>query len=98
MSLIWLGKFIHFYDFFFFQAEDGIRDVAVTGVQTCALPISPPTLQDGAFLAFCDTGARRHREEGRPGEPAHRRVLEVHPRPGPAAGFSLLPVPRDPRA
>src|SRR2546429_9531895 len=27
------------YSFFFFQAEDGIRDVAVTGVQTCALPI-----------------------------------------------------------
>src|SRR5256884_5072921 len=33
--------------FFFFQAEDGIRDVAVTGVQTCALPISPrnPSIQ-----------------------------------------------------
>src|SRR2546427_5486393 len=32
--------------FFFFQAEDGIRDLTVTGVQTCALPISfllPPT-------------------------------------------------------
>src|SRR2546422_5362353 len=29
--------------FFFFQAEDGIRDVAVTGVQTCALPISSTT-------------------------------------------------------
>src|SRR5438309_6289464 len=36
--------------FFFFQAEDGIRDGTVTGVQTCALPISenwggnpPPT-------------------------------------------------------
>src|SRR5690606_39900778 len=28
--------------FFFFQAEDGIRDLHVTGVQTCALPISPP--------------------------------------------------------
>src|SRR2546422_2930531 len=28
------------FHFFFFQAEDGIRDVAVTGVQTCALPIS----------------------------------------------------------
>src|SRR5438034_11256433 len=27
---------------FFFQAEDGIRDHCVTGVQTCALPISPP--------------------------------------------------------
>src|SRR6266446_4206883 len=32
------------YDFFFFfQAEDGIRDYKVTGVQTCALPISAPT-------------------------------------------------------
>src|SRR5256885_7259804 len=28
--------------FFFFQAEDGIRDYKVTGVQTCALPISGP--------------------------------------------------------
>src|SRR2546426_7107500 len=28
--------------FFFFQAEDGIRDYKVTGVQTCALPISAP--------------------------------------------------------
>ena len=27
------------YFFFFFQAEDGIRDWSVTGVQTCALPI-----------------------------------------------------------
>src|SRR5699024_11896688 len=29
------------YEVFFFQAEDGIRDRNVTGVQTCALPISP---------------------------------------------------------
>src|SRR5437762_10358017 len=29
-----------FQSFFFFQAEDGIRDTSVTGVQTCALPIS----------------------------------------------------------
>src|SRR2546430_6107859 len=29
---------------FFFQAEDGIRDLTVTGVQTCALPISPRVL------------------------------------------------------
>src|SRR2546422_7091980 len=34
--------------FFFFQAEDGIRDVAVTGVQTCALPISANSSQRGA--------------------------------------------------
>src|SRR3989442_9264932 len=32
---------VHYY-FFFFQAEDGIRDADVTGVQTCALPISRP--------------------------------------------------------
>src|SRR5688572_31573416 len=31
--------------FFFFQAEDGIRDLTVTGVQTCALPI----WEDGRF-------------------------------------------------
>ena len=28
--------------FFFFQAEDGIRDIGVTGVQTCALPSVRP--------------------------------------------------------
>ena len=32
--------FFFFCIFFFFQAEDGIRDRLVTGVQTCALPIS----------------------------------------------------------
>src|SRR5256885_8175067 len=30
---------LHLFLFFFFQAEDGIRDYKVTGVQTCALPI-----------------------------------------------------------
>src|SRR2546422_6430676 len=35
--------------FFFFQAEDGIRDVAVTGVQTCALPISSAPSSGGPF-------------------------------------------------
>src|SRR3712207_7301367 len=39
--------------FFFFQAEDGIRDIGVTGVQTCALPIFGPALLmlDTGFLA-----------------------------------------------
>src|SRR5438105_7321903 len=32
--------FVIYSSFFFFQAEDGIRDPLVTGVQTCALPIS----------------------------------------------------------
>ena len=39
--------FFIFIIFFFFQAEDGIRDVAVTGVQTCALPI----------CCYCDLGS-----------------------------------------
>src|SRR5206468_2441277 len=38
ISLFFLIFFFFF--FFFFQAEDGIRDLIVTGVQTCALPIS----------------------------------------------------------
>ena len=36
--------------FFFFQAEDGIRDTSVTGVQTCALPISPVDLRAVCFV------------------------------------------------
>src|SRR5438132_13116823 len=34
------AAYAHFHTDFFFQAEDGIRDHCVTGVQTCALPIS----------------------------------------------------------
>src|SRR2546426_4671377 len=37
--------------FFFFQAEDGIRDYKVTGVQTCALPISTSTTAPQAQIA-----------------------------------------------
>src|SRR5215475_14329866 len=40
--------------FFFFQAEDGIRDFHVTGVQTCALPISP-----GPAYGRCDNRTTR---------------------------------------
>src|SRR2546429_3549891 len=46
--------------FFFFQAEDGIRDVAVTGVQTCALPILA-RVADGVVAgaqARCRSGQR----------------------------------------
>ena len=38
------------FDFFFFQAEDGIRDKLVTGVQTCALPILTDQLQGVVIL------------------------------------------------
>src|SRR5260370_9797440 len=47
---------------FFFQAEDGIRDSSVTGVQTCALPISDPDPGgDPLDLGSCSTvSARKH--------------------------------------
>src|SRR2546429_8404790 len=38
---------------FFFQAEDGIRDVAVTGVQTCALPICLQSPRRTCHLSSC---------------------------------------------
>src|SRR5262249_59340109 len=54
--------------FFFFQAEDGIRDWSVTGVQTCALPISSsprrlrPEQREGPLSA---PPRRRRGDEGR---------------------------------
>src|SRR2546429_2208328 len=44
---------------FFYQAEDGIRDVAVTGVQTCALPISALFLGAAGFAAKAALEARK---------------------------------------
>src|SRR5437879_7288020 len=60
---------------FFFQEEDGIRDTSVTGVQTCALPISgvawrqPSAARGGtqhgqAHLGARDFGRRDHRAGG----------------------------------
>src|SRR5713226_5430383 len=45
--------------FFFFQAEDGIRDGRVTGVQTCALPIYDLGLAVANSLAGVQQGARQ---------------------------------------
>src|SRR2546425_10352650 len=43
---------MYLFFFFFFQAEDGIRDKLVTGVQTCALPISAGSVEvDGTLDA-----------------------------------------------
>src|SRR5437764_11890027 len=61
---------------FFFQAEDGIRDTSVTGVQTCALPIlrpggerpvRPRPVRDGSVLR-----AGRTRRTPADHDPAHR--------------------------
>src|SRR5206468_8640318 len=43
---------------FFFQAEDGIRDLIVTGVQTCALPISVASLR-ATSMGIQNATARR---------------------------------------
>src|SRR2546430_5731923 len=43
-----------FFLFFFFQAEDGIRDLTVTGVQTCALPIYTIECARVAAARGCD--------------------------------------------
>src|SRR5256885_13231357 len=57
----------------FFQAEDGIRDYKVTGVQTCALPISVPEPRERGTRAQAHSAGPR----------VLRRVLQNHQRPGP---------------
>src|SRR3989441_7104265 len=55
--------------FFFFQAEDGIRDKLVTGVQTCALPICSRTRDGcgGASIRSCSERIVRRVPRGRRG-------------------------------
>src|SRR5207245_4322020 len=66
--------------FFFFQAEDGIRDATVTGVQTCALPISararsrapPPRAPARPPYTRPSRGSRARSSGGRRAGPAAR--------------------------
>src|SRR5699024_8840202 len=60
-----------FYFFFFFQAEDGIRDRNVTGVQTCALPISAPAPGHVSDPELRAHGSEFHRPGLRPEERVH---------------------------
>src|SRR3712207_8502005 len=75
---------------FFFQAEDGIRDIGVTGVQTCALPIfqdrpaSPPRAREPPSRC----GVRRPRQLSRDsgsGAPRSRRGRRTTPGAPPRA-------------
>src|SRR5690606_40663025 len=61
------------YFFFFFQAEDGIRDFHVTGVQTCALPISRYMEHMMALLLPSIRGV----QEETPAAAAARRAAEA---------------------
>src|SRR6266536_2694396 len=75
--------------FFFFQAEDGIRDPLVTGVQTCALPISRRAGQ-GTVLGCCFNALlseRRARKRDRGKSPSRVFDANYHPaRPIPREG------------
>src|SRR2546426_10530247 len=68
--------------FFFFQAEDGIRDYKVTGVQTCALPICGRR---------ADPLSERTYLEGAEGREAHEHErIEPHDPPAQLVGHDLL--------
>src|SRR5256886_7668547 len=80
---------------FFFQAEDGIRDLTVTGVQTCALPISARlgytrcrsrrrtggSRGTRSFALRETTGATRHRCRGVPGTRRERSRSRYYAQP-----------------
>src|SRR5437879_11921478 len=73
---------------FFFQAEDGIRDTSVTGVQTCALPISRKSRRRSAgrsaSVSICARGAtsvcpgKTRSEERRVGKECRSRWWPEH--------------------
>src|SRR5688572_19764937 len=85
LSILWLSLVIPliltplalsvFFYCFFFQAEDGIRDLTVTGVQTCALPISressPPSTRSATSPSWRPSSARPEASSGP--EPAGTR-------------------------
>src|SRR3712207_8406891 len=71
---------------FFFQAEDGIRDIGVTGVQTCALPICDGTGRDGG-------GSARHGDRRRT---RHRRLAGCRAGPDQALQPTLNGLPGAP--
>src|SRR5438034_11566748 len=57
--ILYITLCVFFVFFFFFQAEDGIRDHCVTGVQTCALPISLPAQPDPGLRPSLRTADQR---------------------------------------
>src|ERR1039457_6914918 len=85
-----VAKAACFFFFFFFQAEDGIRDYKVTGVQTCALPISV-TL--AARLAAVPATSAAHGSQPGHGYPGHGADAGVRParRRGNGSRRSLRP-------
>src|SRR5207245_3263946 len=77
--------------FFFFQAEDGIRDATVTGVQTCALPISTTSrfiarvrlLRMKEYLDLRQAYSIENRPCGEPPTCFRRRAVAIEAAPRP---------------
>src|SRR3712207_6867829 len=82
-----------YFFFFFFQAEDGIRDIGVTGVQTCALPIYPKTQYRIGSITKTMTAAMvmQLRDEG---YFSLDDLLYRHLPGTPIGGVTLRPLPR----
>src|SRR5215469_9871101 len=84
---------MHF--FFFFQAEDGIRDLYVTGVQTCALPIFAADAPAGPDR-LCGCSLLRHNAEAlgagiavdAPVQPRRREAPALDAKPAHSAASS----------
>src|SRR5204862_3179404 len=78
--------FVQLVSVFFFQAEDGIRDLYVTGVQTCALPISRSMRKllscSGIFLCFSGSALAQQASGGAPGERSEERRVGKECRAG----------------
>src|SRR5258708_10706267 len=80
---------------FFFQAEDGIRDDLVTGVQTCALPIFEPlyvstSASTTEYPATASSAATLMATVVRPGEPAGPHTAITVPVAGPGGVGSKI--------
>src|SRR2546430_9894170 len=87
--------------FFFFQAEDGIRDLTVTGVQTCALPISPLLLallvllvivafSSGTEVAMLSVNRYRIRHRAQSGQGTARVLERLLQKPDDWLGANLV--------
>src|SRR5260370_41361304 len=73
---------LHFILIFFFQAEDGIRDSSVTGVQTCALPIYGLANQPGAAQGAAHIPNRAAVGDLRGAWRSLSTIAGLHPRAG----------------
>src|SRR5205085_12245334 len=80
MDFLYALLFLLFF-FFFFQAEDGIRDLTVTGVQTCALPISPRAPLRAPPRVHAQAPRALRGQDRRAGAAASRRTPRTQTRP-----------------